>query len=183
MPAGEGRAGWRCTLVSPGTRPGLSFLLRTQQQSGHTIFFRCQLQAPPGNRRDFIGPADDSGDARTAQTFFHRPQNVSIAFALHENEPVGINAEFRHAMPIEIIAMLTPEDRRLRVSGYFLDQRRRKPHRRRIAKNLMQAGDRQAAPGQGTINFRITEGNSRFSLGRENTAQFTATLELANLSA
>ena len=158
MPAGQRGTGWHhIFLVLIGA-------LRAQQEPRHTVLFGGELQTPPGNRWDFIGFADNSGDPGAAEPFFHCPQDIGIAFALDQDQPVGINAKFRQTMATEITAMLTPEDRRLRLCHQFMDQRRGKANRRRITKNLVQPRHRQPAPRQRLINFRIAEGDSRLTL-------------------
>ncbi len=155
-----------------------------QQQAGGAAFLGRQLQAAPGDRRDLARAADNGGEGGGTQAFLHGPQNFGVIAAMHQDQPLRIEAGGGQSLAVQLAVRIprrpAPEDGRIRIGQKADQQAGAKAERRRIAEDFVQTLGRQAVPGQGGIDgggangygFDGARGRPGAGLGRPGTGMF-----------
>jgi len=139
-----------------------------QHETGDAGAFRRKLQPTAGRERQGLDLTDHGGQGAAAQPLFHRPQEVAFIPRPQQHQPPGIEPDQRQAGRVEIGTLQAPQHRPAPARLFPARQPRQDAgeecHRRAIligtagAFDLMQGSQRQALPGQGSIDRRLPKG-------------------------
>ncbi len=131
-----------------------------QEKAGGAGVLGGEMQAPGGDRRKLAHLAQNGGEAGSAQTFLHGPQDFLVVAPAKDDQPPRRQAEGTEPVAVKIPAALAPKDRCPGVRmGNTGEQGGTKTGGRHIAGHFVQSAQGQAAPGQAGIDGRGAGGN------------------------